>query len=476
MRRIIFGSIVFLVGYFSSHAQDMCHTEGSDPDLLQQIPQNHVQTPSNNYVVRIFIHVMRRDDGSGGQDATSVETAKQILVNMFEPLGICVSLLGSDEIWSTNYYDYWAIGDFTKDGDGDGKMDNFHPNSHTDAVDIYLFGEDSGLQGGKAAKIPSTSLVLGGNMFSTNLIASPIIAHELGHCLGLYHTNHGFEECGEDAGGCPKLVNLSNWATCGDFVSDTQQDPSYGQTTLACNWTGGTCPYVSNQDANGAFYIPDMHNIMVKYMAPYCYWYFTTGQGDRIRYIIANSTLLQASIVPNYLTINSLTIGSGETKLYHVLNEITLQFDVSVNSGGTLVARAGEQISLYYDFTANYSSDFHAYIDNDCSTIDADNSARKRLTTNNPESTNTFNSHGLTVAVYPNPASKKIIVSAKTKQSRINFKLLTISGTLIREANYFTSKGISQSEQDISILPVGIYVVRVFDGKETVANKIVKVN
>jgi hypothetical protein len=473
MKKIIFSSIFFLVSYCKIDAQDMCRTIDTVADLLQQISPDEIQTPSSNYVVRIFIHIIRKSDGSDGQDASSVLTAKQTLVSQFEPLGICISVLGQDEIWDDTYYDQTV---FNHDADGDGKFDNFHPNSHSDAVDIYFLGADALFQGGTAAKIPSTSLVVGGALFSTNLVASPVISHEFGHCLGLYHTNHGFANC-DESGPCTKLVNLSNWSTCGDFVSDTQQDPSWGQATLACLWNGGTCSGVSDQDANGDYYIPDMHNIMVKYIAPYCFWYFTDGQGYRMKQIIANSSLLQAAIVPNSLTVSSLIVGSGDTKLYHVLNDLTMQTSVVVNGYGTLILRAGESINLEYNFSADYSSSLLAYIDNTCSTIDADNSARAHFTTNISEVTNTPAFSDFKAHIYPNPANKKVYIDVKSDKTRIHLQLASVSGIIMKKEDYsIVNRKSTLLELDISKLAIGVYFIIISDGRRIISHKLLKIN
>ena len=57
------------------------------------------------------------------------------------------------------------------------------------------------------------------------LTRSHVISHEMGHVLYLWHTHHGtFNEGGND-NPCPELVNGSNSATCGDYVTDTPADP-----------------------------------------------------------------------------------------------------------------------------------------------------------------------------------------------------------------------------------------------------------
>ena len=60
---------------------------------------------------------------------------------------------------------------------------------------------------------------------NNSLTKSHVISHEMGHVLYLWHTHHGtFNEGGND-NPCPELVNGSNSATCGDYVTDTPADP-----------------------------------------------------------------------------------------------------------------------------------------------------------------------------------------------------------------------------------------------------------
>lgn len=54
------------------------------------------------------------------------------------------------------------------------------------------------------------------------------VSHEIGHCLGLYHTHHGTFSA---EGGTPELVNSSNSATAGDYIIDTSADTYYKKIT-----------------------------------------------------------------------------------------------------------------------------------------------------------------------------------------------------------------------------------------------------
>jgi len=66
---------------------------------------------------------------------------------------------------------------FSPNVNGDGKFADFSPNSHANAIDIYVFANDR-LNSGMAAGIPASALVIGGNGFGSNYVTSRILSHE----------------------------------------------------------------------------------------------------------------------------------------------------------------------------------------------------------------------------------------------------------------------------------------------------------
>ncbi len=468
MKKILFVCMFSIFGYTILPAQTRCISTDQIPDLLQRISDEELIEASNNYVVRIFIHIIRHTNGSGGQTFQDVNTLLNILATDFENVQICISLLGIDEILSDTYYglSYEYLG---SDLNGDGKFDLFSPNPHSNAIDIYLFPVDGGMTGGNAANLPATSVAIGGMLFNTNLAISRLTSHEVGHCLGLYHTFLG--TCGSGIS-CLELVDGSNCSTCGDFVCDTPADPInsfYNVDSVNCTWDNTSCTF-SSTDANGDPYVPPIDNIMC-YSPPDCMTHFTSGQGDRMRLMIANSTLLQNVIVPNSLTISSLTVGSGSTKLYDVLNDLTVQTSVTVQSGGTLTLRAGESIYLQNDFSADNSSSWHAYIDNTCSTIDANNSAKGTNLTNIGKKSSSIlpvmnigSLFGL--KIYPNPANRELSIGICPVSKRpIKIEIISSSGIIVK--SFFcplTIKTSVISSIDISNLISGVYFLQVSDG------------
>ena len=206
-----------------------------------------------------------------------------------------------------------------------------------------------------ASGIPASALVLGGKYSDgTNLVTSHVLSHEMGHCLGLYHTFHGLCE-----GGCAELVNGSNCSSCGDFICDTPADPTYFNVDdNTCVWHGITCG-VSNKDANGDSYNPNTSLIMA-YISPNCMQYHTSGQFDRMRAMIANSSILQSVIVPKTLILSGTING---TNVYQATQKIIS--NQVINSGSTIYKAA--EVELDNDFEVKLGAEFEIIIDdNDC--------------------------------------------------------------------------------------------------------------
>lgn len=102
-----------------------------------------------------------------------------------------------------------------------------------------------------------------------------VLSHELGHCLGLYHTH--------DTPYGAELVNGSNCSTAGDLICDTPADPGLH---LPGNLNIYTCAYTgTGVDVNGQPYTPLTNNIM-SYAIWDCYNAFTAGQFNVMNYVL----------------------------------------------------------------------------------------------------------------------------------------------------------------------------------------------
>ena len=301
-------------------------------------------------------------------------TAIDILKTDYEPHGICFSLLGIDEIHDNTIYghivdNYTIFSGTDPDIDGDGKFDLLASYSHINAIDIFLFPNDPAFAGGTAVGIPGASFVLGGNNFGTNNITTHFMSHEMGHCLGLFHTFHGLCE----GGSMNELVDGSNCLTAGDFVCDTPADNTVVNIDVDCIWNGvSNCGGgVGTTDANGTPYAPD-HKVIMAGVPPVCMEYLTSGQASRMKDHIANTAILENTIVPDDLTLDGQTENS--TVLYAVHNTITAS-NYSIVNPGDVTFIAGNDVILLDGFETN-GGEFYAYTDQFCSFLSGANSAK----------------------------------------------------------------------------------------------------
>ncbi len=135
---------------------------------------------------------------------------------------------------------------------------------------------------------------------------SSVLAHEMGHYLGLYHTFQG---------GCAN----NNCAVDGDKVCDTPPDAS--TANIPCGIAVNSC----TTDVNSGFSVDqnDLITNFMDYSSLTCYSDFTTGQRDRMHFSIdqVRTSLLQSPaclppcsnpITSNFTTPSStITVGSS---------------------------------------------------------------------------------------------------------------------------------------------------------------------
>ena len=150
--------------------------------------------------------MIRRSDGTGGLTNTQISNTIQRLFNDYSQYNIQFNELGRGYINNTQFYNdpysnYNAI---------------IRTNREPNAINVYFLSPNVSLS--QAENIPSLAYYIGGVYYGTS-----VISHEMGHCLGLYHTHSG-SGCSDNAN-CRENINGSNCSTCGDLVCDTPADP-----------------------------------------------------------------------------------------------------------------------------------------------------------------------------------------------------------------------------------------------------------
>ena len=247
-----------------------CKTPTSEPPLW--IFSKKSRTISNTYyIVNVFVHIIRTSSGTGLNKENVSNTIISNLNSYYNNANIGFNLLGSEYIDSDTYLQYT-----------DEQIENlFNINPHNYAIDIYILSTATNIieTAGLAQDITSTACFIHPSYY-----ALPTVAHEIGHCLGLFHTHHG-TSVKETKDACPELVDGSNSETCGDYITDTPADP--------CIWYNGV--YVgTGTDENGDIYVPDPTNLM-SYNGIYR-TQFTPKQIEFIRSSIENETILQNTL------------------------------------------------------------------------------------------------------------------------------------------------------------------------------------
>ncbi len=279
MKKIYILLALFFASYLFNgiKAQSFCYTEPISDNMKFNIDLGSKNNIEDEYHLRIYVHVIRHTDGTGGQTVGDVNDALSFLNSDFNIHGIFFE-------WDCEI-DY-IDNDYTF---ANPNSSIFSVNNHYDGIDIYMFDDNApgfGLANGVGSY--SEFLVSGSywNPPYGSLVKSHVISHEMGHVLFLWHTHHQFE-----SGGCEEFVDGSNCSVCGDYVCDTPSDPYLGFNVdpITCDWLG------SGVDSHGDPYDPDEHIIM-SYTSPDCMEYFTNGEGKRMRGAIATLEYLQATI------------------------------------------------------------------------------------------------------------------------------------------------------------------------------------
>lgn len=274
-------------------AQEFCHAPSLNNHNQLESFKSATDYSNYSFCITLYVHVIRKDDGSGGQTPSGVNSTLQYLEDAFTPHQIFF-----DTSNSINYIDDSTL------YNSPSSIMSITTHDHSDGVDMYLFDNSvnhpiSGGGYGLTAGIGVSSKFLVTGSYTGipfyPIAQSFVVAHEMGHVLNLYHTRHGTVSETGDPSQCPELVDGSNGTTCGDYCADTPADPgmNYNIYLSTCTWLG------SGTDENGDPYDPDELNIMGQ-THPQCMEYFTSDQKSRMKNaMVSKLHLASASVYSN---------------------------------------------------------------------------------------------------------------------------------------------------------------------------------
>jgi len=351
-------------------------------------------------------------------------------------------------------------------------------------------------EGGKANGIGSTALVIGGNFIFSgsvqNLVPSLAVPHEMGHCLGLYHTFQAGPYT------CDELVTRgtdNNCNVCGDLVCDTPAE-SYKYI-----WgENANCVYTVNyQDSNGATYNPILSNIM-NYVRFNCWRGFTSGQAYRMRNMIALYPVL-AKVVASTAIYTGGVYSYGASTYGISSASTTITLNSTANTANLTIPNYGSGTVYNWSVVSkkdgNYTSDF-TYLENNATVsvyggssfnIKCDVSGTCGSITYNFSFYNYSSSYSMVAS--PNSANKSLTISAKLVDSKSSAtysststdgQILTTDDinstqiTLLDKNNKVVSTGKLMNETitfNTENIPNGTYYLHISEGKNLITKQII---
>ena len=316
---------------FSQHRRtNDCGTPTPATPFIVEVDEAQSRRNAVPIMMKIFVHIIANDNGTNTACGdSSIMRQLENLQEFYAPHSICFQLLGMDTIPSTDLNNHNADTE---------EMDLF-PHLVDNAITIFvhrdLFNNVEDLNG-SAYGIPNTYLSLSRGAV-TSIDNRSTLAHEMGHCFGLYHT---FETAfGEEE--VPRSGDCKNCGQAGDFLCDTEADPHSEEydtgdfINTACNYFGSLARECDDIDYE---YQMDPHNIMA-YGRRECRDIFTNGQGTRANATILTYAPLINRTSPLTVVLNqnaNINISSG-TFAHGAVNSITVQgneYEVSGSAQG----------------------------------------------------------------------------------------------------------------------------------------------
>ncbi len=216
--------------------------------------------------IRLRFHVFANTDG-GNPASSLTEVAQQVAKLNADYLVWRIQFVHTAEIINDSTYR-----DFTPNVE-DSAMKNLYADSPATQLNVYVVNTTCCYAGlGTFPWDPNSLTNAGGIIIDDSYFdaTNEVLTHEVGHCIGLWHTHHGVSEVGT-CSDCYESPPGNN--TSGDFCSDTHPTPT--EANGDCDGYGGTDP------CSGQAWSSQPQNYM-GYAGPACWDTFTSQQAGRM--------------------------------------------------------------------------------------------------------------------------------------------------------------------------------------------------
>jgi len=251
-------------------------------------------------VIRAKIWKIHRADSLFEMTENSIENGFQNLINIYKESGILVNLTDVENIYNDSLY-YFAYNgrpfDLMQSQSIDSLINFYYlPNIDYTAGNLTGYGQAFNTPGNELFIAGYECVDIGENIECYDLANTFIPIHELGHCLGLFHTHvgtYGYEHVIRLDDEINDLCEV-NCENSGDLLCDTEASVVLKNKVT---YDENNCSYISDEvDPCGYTYNPQINNFM-SYTHFECAGRFTNQQIDKMFDSIENDNILSQVVI-----------------------------------------------------------------------------------------------------------------------------------------------------------------------------------